>query len=782
VSAKRRCFATALVAAQAMFAVAIEPGPLIVEVTVTDTGSAPVAAMVVAEPVATIGNRSTKTLSVPAYKGTARLQLTPGGWRITATAPGRLGQSVRFFIAAASGSQSKQITLTLWPIGRIAGTLSVHKAERVPGAVSLRLWRGGSPGTYGELLLEDSIHCPIRQGQWECEVPAGVRFDLQVEASPFAPRYVWDIDVPEGQIRRTGHLQLFRGSSLTGWVVAADGRSPTAGSLVELTASDGAPLRSPGNHQYQFKTTSNTRGFFQIGPVPLGVYHVTATMKAQVTDKALVRVATENEERLRSPLLLKPPGTLHVFVDPPADPQGRPWLIHLVSRYGQHSGHRAVSGEPVSAAGVWSKNGLPAGRYSLSLKGGRSGTWYEKMIDVEAGRIGEEHIRIQPLRVQGSASFGDRPLVGQVVLAEDRSNARVSFETDENGAFSGEFPSVNLETASWWANVRSSKPVFNQTLRRVEPERQGESDLTFIFKLPDGRIEGTVVDEGGTPQSALVRAEEQKPDDPERKDLVSSKTLTTPSTGRFQIAGLASGEYRVHARDMKAGDQFVSDAISAKVTPGKAASVTLVLKKALTLTGRVETVSRVSVPGATVAVVPADQPQLPIRLRQTDADGRFELRVPAGTREVLINVWAGGVGRRILGRRIPRDGVLTVELDPTTAGTIVVPLGDPAAISGTYLYHDGGFIPLAHLRSDAMQARGEGGGEVTTEALRVPLMRSGPYRLCRLSSFPSEYSAFMAGMLPKGRCNEGQLLPRGELRLELPASLSATAKTDARLR
>jgi hypothetical protein len=82
-----------------------------------------------------------------------------------------------------------------------------------------------------------------------------------------------------------------------------------------------------------------------------------------------------------------------------------------------------------------------------------------------------------------------------------------------------------------------------------------------------------------------------------------------------------------------------------------------------------------------------------------------------------------------------------------------------------YLHCDGGFIALAALQQWSQQH-----GQAREATFRLPLMSPGRYRACRLSAFPYQYPAFMAGTLPMGLCTEGTLVPGGELRLGLPAA------------
>jgi hypothetical protein len=206
--------------------------------------------------------------------------------------------------------------------------------------------------------------------------------------------------------------------------------------------------------------------------------------------------------------------------------------------------------------------------------------------------------------------------------------------------------------------------------------------------------------------------------------------------------------------------------------------VTLVLRSAAPLEGRVVTRSGAGVAGASVVALPTDLPQLPTMPVQNDSAGRFSATLPPGTGSVVLNVEVHGVARKSLGRAIAPDQVLTVTLD-TATGRLILDVGDTDARSmmSAFAYHDGGFAPVSILAN--WSARNGGIVDSGAGVIEVPLMAPGYYRLCRLLG-PHEYSSFMSGLLPSERCAAGELMSGGELRLAVPAGGAAEGGDDSR--
>jgi hypothetical protein len=120
------------------------------------------------------------------------------------------------------------------------------------------------------------------------------------------------------------------------------------------------------------------------------------------------------------------------------------------------------------------------------------------------------------------------------------------------------------------------------------------------------------------------------------------------------VIGLSSGHYEVSARGFVAGPgsaQLLSEMVRVAIDEDATPAVTLVLRHARSLNGRVVTPSGVGVPGATVVALPAELPHLPSMPVQTDADGRFSATLPPGTAHVVSTSRRWGPRGRAWGDR-----------------------------------------------------------------------------------------------------------------------------------
>ncbi len=708
--------------------------------------------------------------------GPLAVELRPGIWSVRAVATG--GWSWPVTVTAREGStEPAEMSLTLWPTGSITGRFRLLDGQ-MPSEIRLFVRRGFGPVNTRQ-TLEDSITCPVRQNQWACQIPATIPLDLELNATGFAPCYLWDVIVgPRGSVD-VGAVDLTQGASVTGWVLTAS-EKPARGADVELKAPDGGVVAIPtkSGTTPRLRASTNNRGFFQMGSVPPGMYHVVAAALGHISQAMPARVVKDREYRLASPLLLKPPLTLRVSVDPPQSADGRPWSIRLSSLHGSHSGHLLVHGELVSEDGRWSRPGLAAGSYRLAVVSDKGDAWHERQLDLQPGTE-DQAVVIRTLNVVGSLALRDPIIGGRVLLADASSGARVWFDIGSEGDFSGSYPSVDLDKARWSAVVEASEPSIRQTIQGVQPDSATSTELKFVIRLPDGAIAGTVVDEQGLGQSAVVTTQEQESEgeDPSeggnRAAILSlAQARSAESTGRFKLVGLKPGEYRVYAmgRPRTPADGLQSDTVTVRVGNDQAsAPVTLVLKPSTLLRGRVVDGAGQGIPGASVLVVPAQAPDVMVRMLSTDVEGRFEAKVTAGTGNLNVVASAIGEGHRTLGRAVPENRMLEIGLDRTRSGLLVLAWGEGSDPSDMVLFHEGGFETWPSLRRWA-----EVNGEAPTGGvLRLPLMSPGSYRLCRVRSLRDHF-AIMSGAAGEGRCAEGDLPPASDLRLSLPESNKAS--------
>lgn len=746
-------------------------GVAVVRVSVADERGARASGNVLAEPLGTPDNGSAVRTAV-ATGGSTALTLEPGVWSLRASAEKRWGEPKIVHVQA--GAPQDAIPLTLWPVARLTGRLLLPAGQAAPERVTLRLHRELSPSTFARAQPLDSVACPVHDLRWSCAVPATMPLDIELEAPSLARAYLWRVRAGAGATLDTGEQRLFRGASVAGWIAPAPGNTePPA--LVQLKAPDGAPVKSAPGDAWQVSATADARGFFQLGPLPPGTYHVAATRGAALSEPTQVRLTADAEERLRDVLELRPPAALRLSLDPPLDPDGKPWRVRLLAPRGQHSGHVVVGGEAASEDGAWSKAGLPAGPYRVIVLSASGNTWHDRTLELVPG-ANVERLALGALRVEGTLSLGSDPLAGRVRLRDEGSGAQARMQANEEGDFSGFFPAVDLEGARWAADVDATEPPLRRSLYRLRPERGVDGVLRFDVQLGAGVIEGTVVDERGAPAAAVVWTEDHDTRQPEGGADALIETRASAADGTFRIVGLTPGEHRVHATGAKPADgghAAVSDVVAVDVPAREPAHVRLVLADTRNIVGRVVTPSGAGVAGATVIVVPTTARELLVRPRTTDAAGRFDARVPQDTRRVDVSVAAVGVGRRTAVLPLPEQGDLRVELDPAAMGTLVFEWDAPTVdLESAFVLHDGALdSPRELARWADIHAQPSAAG-----VLRVPLIAPGTYAVCRVRGVV-ELPALLAGSLPQGRCRAGQLAPGGELRLQVPPPVTVAAGT-----
>lgn len=489
-----------------------------------------------------------------------------------------------------------------------------------------------------------------------------------------------------------------------------------------------------------------------------------ATAGSFTSPATRVEVREGAETRLRHPLALEPPAALRLSLTPVRHPDGEPWCIRIVDAT-ESLARMVVHDDEVSADGTWHKPDLPAGEYQLMVTGGEEGIWFSDTVALEPGEDDHE-VRIEMTRVAGTVTLGDSPLAGaRVRIADQNGRRRASFESDDEGQFSGFFPAVDLAEARWRGDVEIEDPRSSWTLEPLDPESASEDLLTFSLTIPDTSIEGKVVDEEGTPQRAFVTALIQTVSEGEAARIL--ETSTDESTGEFRLAGLSDGDYGVTAKAPAPGGFpgiLSSPVKTVHVDDSESPSpLVLVVTDQTDIAGRVTTSGGVAVPGALVLALSTDTPSAMTLPARTDVEGHFVARVPPGTRNVVIDVRAAGTGRRFFGREVSGGGPWNIELDPI--GRLVFDLGEsqePGAPRAG-VYHDGAWVPLAELARWSRR-----NGEPTEPGmLRVPLMHAGPYRVCQTAN-QEEYLQLLAGGLPDSRCDEGTLWPGAELLLRLP--------------
>lgn len=656
------------------------------------------------------------------------------------------------------GAEPREVALTLWPAGTIEGGLLQKEGEQLP--TQLEVFFRPAPGTVkGDAPPPAKSDCSLEKGSWRCTVPAGV-LDLRFQARGFIPRYQWGITVPHREIVRLGRFDLVSGSAVQGWVVTAD-RSPIAkGTKVELRPRMGGPV--PGRESGRLASLAlsapvNERGFFQIEGVPAGSYVLEATQAPFAPSRVTVQVLPgEVTEVANPPMVLDFPEVLEVVLDPPLDPEGKPWSVELSQLDRSSMEMSKMSATIAGDDGTWKKEGLPQGTYMIRIGSYSGDTWLLQEIELDASPS-PVFLDLDVVRVVGTVTLGESPLSAVLTFGGRFGAPRIKARSDEDGHFELVLP----RAGEWIVHVASEAPPIIREVPKVLVEPRPGKDVAEIeLKLPDTWLRGRVVDESNKRVAGAI------------VNVKTSGTKVEPQvqgrsdeSGEFELFGLPPGPILIGA-DAE-GDRS-SDRITVQLSEGKDPEpVVLKVRQQVRITGTVVTASG-PVTGAKVKAAPVGVPYFGVRTVTSDAQGKFEVFLPPAAREMFLAVAAPGFAFRMLRLPVTKEKEITLGVDQT-AGTLILESDGPHASTEpedpyVVIGHKGSLEALPLLSAWAMMS-----GEVPTGPTRsrIPNVEPGDYRACWV--LPAERAGFDLGVVPQGRCVDGFLSPNGELTLKLPS-------------
>ena len=639
-------------------------------------------------------------------------------------------------LAAAGAVPSPRGTVR----ARIEGLLS----QSMPREISVRVRPTRQVQGYEKLAWETEVTCPVRNGEWICDVPAG-RVDLRFQGAAMAPVYKWGQTVRAGETTDLGTLLLRRGASIAGWVQLDRKEIPAHAILVTLE-----PRRIGGGmlglYPKELRTArleSNSRpwGFFHFEKVLPGEYFLIASEPGQPKAwSSLIRIEGERSFELPEPIVLRPWPPLSVRIDPPRDPYGDPWkpTLYAIERpFPEELKARGRSLDGVEQGrGSWSFGKLPPGEYELRVSGPSEVLWHRQRLQVAPGR-GSFDIRIPTVWTTGQVTYQGEPLAVRLGVSGARSSRQI--ESDAQGRFS-----TWLTREEEWT-VRVEMPGLEPVVLedKVRMARSGRLDI----RVPDTRLTVDVVDEEGrrVPRAWVNVYGEIRNQGP-ADDL-----------GRFEIVGLNPGPKRLLVGKLDPHRQAEEIPIQVKAG-GRTPPVRVVLPNVLDLRGRVLPRFGSAAGARVVTWSTALKDRMWVYSTEADEDGEVRLSLPLGTQTASLLVYSPGSALRILQPEVRRERLLEMPVE-VVGGTLVLE-GLPDEVTEYPGPKDRKFAQTRYLRQWAdWQGTSQAPGRLV-----VPNVEPGPYHLCPTAPWIGR------GEAPAdGKCVSGVLEASGELVLRLPS-------------
>jgi hypothetical protein len=677
-------------------------------------------------------------------------------WRLEANIDGFWGPP-RVITAAAADSPEQPVTLRLWPTGTVTGKLLVPRGEKLPEAITLR-WQPTNTET-DAVAPEASVPCPVgAEGAIRCALPVG-RHDLRLRATGFVSHYFWDIDMARGKTVPMGDLALQRGASVAGRITTVDGPVAVGQCTLTLQPEMAAPLNSADllrqHDRLTLKATANARGFFHFQGVPQGNYVLTARQKgfAPLEVRSLpVRANAETE--LQEVLVLAPPVTLRVAVEPAQDLAEKPWKVRVFRETAMPNVMEEVASGSTGDDGVFAARELKPGTYSIFIEDSQGARLAHKGADL--GQTDLEMLFELPLVwVEGEITLGEEPLAAALFFGGEHGGERMEMASGEDGTFSGYVTREGM----WRVDVVAEHPPVRRKLRDIEVQRRsGDRSAEVSIHLPDTRLDGVVVDDDDQPMPGVqVMAME--------KDRVAFLSTRSGEGGAFTLRGVAEGDLTLQAE----GPDATSDPVTVEVREASDPSlVRLRLRRRQDLTLRI--VGRTgAMPGARIEAAPfrADGGSIPPILQETTGvQGEVRLSVPA--QAVGLRLWIYPPGYPLtlatVTAREPRVQTITLEED---RGTLTLVTEEP------FLWEEPlAPLPFVYLDGELVSGRQLQGwarlhGETNADRLRftVPSMPVGQVIVCRAAV--TAEMVFGTPPRPGPGCAQGFLPAGGELVLTL---------------
>jgi carboxypeptidase family protein len=627
-----------------------------------------------------------------------------------------------------------KVVLPAFQTGVVRGRFTTANNLPMPKIARLVVETPPDPKNPPEIPRNTTFECPVDDaGAWSCRVPA-TALDVAVVIEGFIPVYRWDLKADPARDTLLGTIQLRRGASFVAWLDSKSAKSltgPAKARLLRGVSSDpsitAARLAAP-----VAEATFGKRGGVQLADIPPGVYLLEITAPGFAPSRTYpVEILDQREAVLRHPIVLEPPLTLRLTIDPPADPNGAPWSVEL-RRKGEFG--RSTDAGPITvrrlddAPGVFEVHDQSPGWFTIEVAGAHQQFRVTHRIEVTSELDTEQTISIPLVRAHGSVTFGGEPVAARLFFGWRDGADRIIVDANREGSFATLLP----RTGTWPVDVALNGDEVTTNTEVVV----ADDDHEIAIDIPGIEVTGTVFDANGQ------RAAHADVDLMTTGKWSRSVRTRTNADGTFRFRGVRPGTATLSARDRWTSEE--SQHVSVPVAEGAANRVELHIESQRTLAG-VVTSAGAPVIGAPVSgYALVDNWTSQVRA-VSDMTGRFELRFPASTRRALIAVRAPG---RVLQSFEVAVGSEPVTLDLAPVGGMVR-IRYPPESSAVMLRRFGVLVPPIDLMQWAAE-QGQRNGE--PGSLSVPNLAPGMYEAC---------------LLANSRCEQHVLTPNSTLDLDL---------------
>ena len=573
--------------------------------------------------------------------------------------------------------------------------------------------------------------------RFRCQVPSGENH-LKVQLPGHVPKYFWNLEMHSERPSEIGDLVIQRGASVIGQVLVEGPlhEAPIEVALVPATIGTGPLSVERQLGAMRASQRVDVRGFFQLSGISYGTWALVATADGMAPARRDgLEIQSDGEHVLAEPILLMPPSTLEIQIDPPVHPYGTSWSIELVAIEAAGT-LRLVDRKEVDLDGTANLDELTRGSYELFVLGPSDSRFGVYPLHLGDSRELKRIDLTSLVEIVGELRLGDEPIAGTVYFGGRDSKESIAVEADEGGEFVTHLP----HAGRWEVDVRH----LDGSLQAARPiEVPGDRhEVEVVVRLADGEIRGMVVDDEDRPVAgALIILV----DTATRRPAVRSRS---DETGRFRLPGIAAGDYFAYAEHGTAASLWSSIALD---EGERRTGEKLVLHGQRVVRGKVVDPYG-PVPGASVALLPdapAGAPTWVVR-GMSGADGSFSVKVPQSARSARIIVQPPGRAWTVRREGLTADGQLEIPVE-VEGGLLIIEVAEDS--KGGLLFRSGVEIELDHLRAWATRF---GTGEKLT--ISAPNVEPGHYMFCPVEMLIESSSAGTGAGCPSGHLTAGGLL------------------------